>query len=82
MTIGPLIILEYPKFGSPRFESSTYAQLAGGTSVRGSLSPITPTRCYPVALGFKLQESVSNFGFRAKFHVLKYQKKYYRFRAM
>ena len=44
--------------------------LPGGTSVRGSLSPITPTRCYPVALGLKLQESVSNFGSRAKFHVL------------
>ena len=70
MTIGPLVILENPKFGSPRFESSTYAQLAGDTSVRGRLSPITPTRCYPVALGLKLQESVSNFGSRAKFHFL------------
>ena len=43
---------------SPR----TSAQLAGSASVLVRVCPTTPTRCNPVAFGFKTRESVSNLG--------------------
>ena len=51
-----------PKFWGPPFEPLTLAQLAGSASVLPRFSPPTPSRCYPVALGLKPRESVSNLG--------------------
>ena len=45
-----------------RFEPPTSAQLAGSASVLVRVCPLTPTRCNPVAFGFKTRESVSNLG--------------------
>ena len=47
--------------GQP-FEPPTSAQLAGSASVLVRVCPTTPTRCNPVAFGFKTRESVSNLG--------------------
>ena len=38
------------------------AQLAGSASVLVRVCPLMPTRCNPVAFGFKTRESVSNLG--------------------
>ena len=65
-----VLIEKVPKFGNPQFKSSIYAKLAVETSVRGRVSPIKPTSCYPVILGFQPEESVSNLGHRAKLNVL------------
>ena len=50
------------KLEGPPFEPPTSAQLAGSASVLVRVCPLTPTRCNPVAFGFKTQESVSNLG--------------------
>ena len=50
--------------------SATSAQLAASASVLVRLSPLPPTRCYPVASGFKPRDSVSILGPRAEFRVL------------
>ena len=50
------------KFRGRPFQPSTSAQLAGNFSVLPRMSPPTPTRCNPVALGLKPRESVSNLG--------------------
>ena len=50
------------KVEGPPFEPRTSAQLAGSASVLVRVSPLTPTRCNPVAFGFKTRESVSNLG--------------------
>ena len=57
-----IFIVYNAKFEGPPFEPSTSAQLAGSASVLISASTLKPTRCYPVALGLKPQESVSNLG--------------------
>ena len=46
----------------PPFEPPTSAQLEGSASVLVRVCPLTPTRCNPVAFGFKTRESVSNLG--------------------
>ena len=43
---------------------------SGSASVLVRVCPLTPTRCNPVAFGFKTRESVSNLGPPAKFRVL------------
>ena len=45
-----------------RSSPPTSAQLAGSASVLVRVCPTTPTRCNPVAFGFKTRESVSNLG--------------------
>ena len=65
--LGPLGQISYfnhkeTKVLGPPFEPSTSAQLARSASVLPRVSPLTPTRCYPVALGFKPREFMSNLG--------------------
>ena len=54
--------ISYRTFEGPRFEPPTSAQLAGSASVLVRVCPLTPTRCNPVAFGFKPRESASNLG--------------------
>ena len=55
------------KVEGPPFEPSTSAQLAGSAIVLLRVSPLTPTRCNPVAFGFKTRESVSNLRSQGQF---------------
>ena len=57
-----MLMVEKPKFGGLRFESSTYVQLVIDASVHCKVSPLTPSMCNTVALDFKPQELVSNLG--------------------
>ena len=50
------------KSEAPSFAPPTSAQLAGSASVLPRVSPPTPFRCNPVALGFKPRESVPDLG--------------------
>ena len=63
-------IVQNSKLEGQPFEPPTSAQLAGSASVLVRVCLTTPTRCNPVAFGFKTRESVSNLGPRAKFRVL------------
>ena len=47
---------------APPFAPPTSAQLAGSASVLPRVSPPTPSRCYPVAIGLKPRESVPHLG--------------------
>ena len=47
---------------APPFAPPTLAQLAGSASVLPRVSPPTPSRCYPVAIGLKPRESVPHLG--------------------
>ena len=57
-----ILILQNTKFEGPPFEPWTSAHLAGSASVLVRVLPLMPTRCNPVAFGFKPRESVSNLG--------------------
>ena len=48
-----ILIIKNAKFEGSPFESPTLALLAGSASVLVRVSPLKPTRCYPVALGLK-----------------------------
>ena len=64
-TPGPnfvFYIVQNSKLEGQPFEPPTSAQLAGSASVLVRVCPTTPTRCNPVAFGFKTRESVSNLG--------------------
>ena len=50
------------KVGGSAVRAPTSAQLAGSASVLVRVCPLTPTRCNPVAFGFKTRESASNLG--------------------
>ena len=50
------------KVGGSVVRAPTSAQLAGSASVLVRVCPLTPTRCNPVAFGFKTREPVSNLG--------------------
>ena len=55
-TPGPILVfymVSNSKLEGPPFEPPTSAQLAGSASVLVRASPLTPTRCNPVAFGFK-----------------------------
>ena len=71
--LGPLtkfsvLIVENPKFGCPRFIYLVPTNRWSQVCCRGS--PLAPTRCIPVALGFERRESVSNLETRVEFPVL------------
>ena len=57
-----ILIVQNAECEGPPFEPSNSAKLAGNASVLPMVSPLTPTRCNPVALSFKPRESVSNLG--------------------
>ena len=46
----------------PPFEPPTSAPTSGKCQCAGQGVPLTPTRCNPVAFGFKTRESVSKLG--------------------
>ena len=50
------------KVGGSAVRAPDLGQTSGKCQCAGQVCPLTPTRCNPVAFGFKTRESVSNLG--------------------